>query len=328
MGASRTGRFAGRRIQPHNFMRPEKGFDSDKASTLIKAETKRLRDPLTMLANNVRSCIAAHPGKVLTISDLAGIEGRILPWECYFTEKLDKIESGLDTYIVAASAVYGVPYEAVTKAQRFVGKVAELSLGYQGSYRALNKMTKAYGLPPFSEADAMGIVYAWRDANQPIVDHWERMEDAAIMATQNKNSVWEAGRILFKRERDFLFMLLPSGRRVAYYLPMIDEEGKLSYMGLNTYTRQWERTLTYGGKLTENATQAIAYDILMPNMLKAERAGFHIVGSVHDELLAEHAPRPDLTSDRLSALLSTPQRWTKGLPLAASGYTAQRYRKD
>jgi DNA polymerase len=72
-------------------------------------------------------------------------------------------------------------------------------------------------------------------------------------------------------------MVLPSGRALCYPSPRIEEDGEITYKGIDQYTRKWERIKTYGGKLVENATQAVARDVLADAMLRAEKAGYSVV---------------------------------------------------
>jgi DNA polymerase len=99
-------------------------------------------------------------------------------------------------------------------------------------------------------------------------------------------------------------------------------------MGIDQYTRKWDRLPTYGGKLIENATQAAARDVLALGMLAADAAGYEIVLSVHDEIIAETPDTDAYNVDQLAAIMATPPAWADGLPLAAAGFEAARYRKD
>ncbi len=102
-----------------------------------------------------------------------------------------------------------------------------------------------------------------------------------------------------------------------------------SYMGIDNYTKRWQRISSYGGKVFENVTQAGSCDVLLESGDPIEAAGFELVLSVHDEWVA-YAPidRDDLNEELLGELMCAPNDWNAGLPLAAAGYTAQRYRKD
>lgn len=328
MGAQRTARWAGRLIQPQNFIRPAKGSDAGLSIELI-LENEVGSDVMEHLATALRGAICAPRGEKFSIADLAGIEGRVLPWLCDFQEKLDKIKEGMDMYIVAASAIYGIPYEAIENpsSERFAGKVAELALGYQGGVNALNSMAKDNGLPPFEEEDAKKIVEGWREANKPIKEFWDDVEFAARRALQVEEQTWYgAGHLWFYKYGDFLCMQLPSGRCIYYHKAKI-VRGKIMYMGWNSYKRKWEWIKTYGGKLVENATQATARDILVYGMKISERRGFKLVGSVHDEILSCQKPLKKYHSDKLIKCMTTNPYWASGLPLKAEGYTERRYRK-
>jgi DNA polymerase len=108
----------------------------------------------------------------------------------------------------------------------------------------------------------------------------------------------------------------------------VDDSGKLSYMGLNQYTRKWERLNTYGGKLTENLTQAMSRDVLAHSMPLIEAAGYQIVLTVHDEIIAEAPDSPEYNVEHLASLMAKVPSWVDGLPLAAAGFETYRYRKD
>jgi DNA polymerase len=121
---------------------------------------------------------------------------------------------------------------------------------------------------------------------------------------------------------------LPSGRYLSYPAPRIDtEDGKTSFVGVDPYTKQWRRISTYSGKLAENIVQGNSADILMDGMLAAEDSGFPIVLDVHDEILAEPIDDPVFDDKELSRIMVSSSPWAVGLPLAAKGFSAQRYRK-
>lgn len=199
--------------------------------------------------------------------------------------------------------------------------------GYQGAVGAFQAMARIYGLE-MSDARALEIVKAWRKKNKHIVELWYETERAAIRAAEQPGLRVEAagGKLVFQRDGSWLRLRLPSGRCLCYPGVAV-EEGKLTYMGVNQYTRKWERLHTYGGKLIENATQGGARDVLAHNMAEAEAAGFEITLTVHDELVTETIDSGQFTSERLSAIMSTVPPWATGLPLAASGWEGLRYRK-
>jgi DNA polymerase len=134
--------------------------------------------------------------------------------------------------------------------------------------------------------------------------------------------------LVIQRDGAWLRIRLPSGRVLCYLQPKIEGDQQITYMGVNQYTRQWARIKTYGGKLVENITQAVARDVMAANMQPIEDAGYPIILSVHDELLTETPDTPDFSSDALANLMSVVPAWAKGLPLSAAGFETYRYRKD
>jgi len=285
------------------------------------------KNPMKVLASCVRGMLVAAFGKKLLAIDYAAIEARVVAWLAGQLDILEVFETDGRIYEYTAMKIFGLKsVEQVTKAQRFIGKVAVLALGYQGGKVAFAKMAKNYGVD-FPEDEAEQVKLDWRAANPKIVRLWYDLEEAAAAAIGNPGSVYKVadGRIMFKVEGDWLYMRLPSGRRVAYYKPKLDFEGKPTYMGIDTYTRRWQRCKTYGGKLCENAVQAIARDLLLHAMLKLDADGHLIVGTVHDEAILEI----DDSSiyQRIADLMCDIPDWAEGLPVGVDGFVETRYRK-
>jgi DNA polymerase len=273
---------------------------------------------------------------------------------------------GPDLYKVTAGRILGKKPDEVTKKERQeVGKVAELALGYEGGVGAFLTFATAYGidlddlaaiatenLPATVVEDSRGlyewfqgqkkstlgleratwvgidaIKRAWRQAHPATTQLWRDLAQDAEEAFMEPGEVVGTGKLAWARQGAWLRMRLPSGRSLCYPGASYDT-GKLSYMGVNQYSRQWDRLGSYGGKLAENATQAVARDVLAEGMLRVEKAGFDIVLSVHDELITETPDSDVFDAEMLSGLMSIRQGWANGLPLAAAGFETHRYRKD
>ena len=131
-----------------------------------------------------------------------------------------------------------------------------------------------------------------------------------------------------RRDGSWLRVVLPSGRALCYPAARIDDKGRISYMGAHQYTRKWTRLHTYGGKLVENITQASARDVMAHGMLLADPAGYEILLTVHDELITETPDTDDYSVDGLAGCMADVPGWAPGLPLAAAGFEAARYRKE
>lgn len=167
----------------------------------------------------------------------------------------------------------------------------------------------------------------WRQKHPAISSYWKELSDAARNAILNPGVPVRARKIVFLRKGAWLRAKMPSGRVLQYASPRV-EGLKLSYKGQNQFTRKWKRIDTYGGKFFENFCQKIARDVMADNMAPIENAGYDVILSVHDELLTEAEDNQSFSARHLSELLSTNPAWAKGLPLAAGGFEAYRYRKD
>jgi DNA polymerase bacteriophage-type len=178
----------------------------------------------------------------------------------------------------------------------------------------------------FTVCDALKRL--WRRAHPQISSYWQELENAAKAAVLNPGKLYRARRLKFRRDGAWLRMGLPSGRVLCYPNPEVSKDGTLSYMGLNQYSRKWERLTTYGGKLLENGVQAVACDQLAECMPIAEEAGYPIVFHVHDELACETPDTEEFTSDQLAEIMCSDLGWNEGLPLSAAGFETHRYRKE
>lgn len=193
-------------------------------------------------------------------------------------------------------------------------------------------MAALYGLE-LSSTEVCRIVDGWRDANQKIVGFWDKMNAAAWSATI-EGGERRVGRITFDKVGNWLRMRLPSGRYLCYADPKIIPDPRwkgrntLSYMGMDSYTRQWKRLTTYGGKLVENATQAVARDVLANGMTLCEDNGYPIVLDIHDEILAEVLDTDNYSVKEMAGYMSRVPDWADDdLPLSAAGFETYRYRK-
>jgi len=334
-GAARTGRWSGRLFQPQNLPRPKhKPAAIEESIAALKAGCADLLfdDVIARASSSIRGAIIPGEGCKLVAADLSNIEGRVLAWLADERWKLAAFRSydvgtGPDLYLVTAGEILGKKPEDVTKDERqSTGKVPELACGYQGAVGAFSSMARLYGLD-LPEEQVLAIVKAWRKRNSNIVRLWYDLEREAKGAIDNPGVTVSLGRLKLRRDGSWLRIGLPSGRCLCYPSPRIGDDGRLTYMGVNQYTRKWERIDTYGGKLVENVTQAVARDVLADAMPRAEAAGFRIVLTVHDELVTEAPAVREGAKHELEQILSTNPLWAASLPLSAEGFEAFRYGK-
>lgn len=348
-GAARTKRWAGRTFQPQNLPRPDAWFDAaeqELAATVMKSGAAHMfyDEPIAVASNAIRGCIVAAEGRKLVVSDLEQIEARTLPWlagEHWKVAAFRKYDAGegYDLYTLTAAKLLGKHPSEVTKAERQAyGKVVELAAGYGGALGAFNVFAQIYGVS-LPEEQIYEIIRNWRLEHPALCDwdtgFWTALDTAARLAIASPGKVFDAGaHIRFERWRNWLKMHLPSGGFLSYAAPQIVADPKrpgrdaISYMGLNNYTRRWERLYTYGGKLSADATQSTAREVLAHNLPAIEVAGYPPIMLVHDEVITEPLDDPAYSVDKLNTLLATNPPWALDLPLAAGGFESARYRKE
>lgn len=272
--------------------------------------------------------------------------------------------TGPDLYKLAYAKAFNITPEDVTKYQRQIGKVMELGLGFGGGVAAFLTFALVYGLDLeelataalpniprdvqreakswYDESVKRKATYGlservfiacdslkrlWRRAHPETCDFWYQLERTVRAAISTPKKTLYCGYLKVRRDGAWLRIQLPSGRALCYPSPSI-EKGNITYMGINSYSRKWQRLKTYGGKLVENVTQAAARDVLAGNMPLIENAGYSIVLTVHDEVICEAPDTDDYTDAALSSLLSTNPEWAPDIPLNAGGFEAYHYRKD
>jgi len=344
-GASRTGRISGRVFQPLNLPRPPAHLKKHQreAAQWVRSGLCDLvyEAPLDVASACLRGGIIAAPGKKLLVADLNAIEGRITAWHAGEQWALDAYAAydcgvGHEMYVRQYAEAFHVPPEAVIAndkaggSWRQVGKVLTLLCGFGGSVGAVSKGVALYGLE-MSQADMKAAVNAWRRANPATVAYWYTLEDACKTVATMHAGEQSVGRLNIVKQGAWLRIVLPSGRSLSYANPKLEAGAygpQLTFLGVNSYTRKWERQSTYGGKLTENCVQATARDVLCDAMHRVEAAGMPIVMTCYDEIVCEVPDTQQHSVEALCAIMSTPPAWAQGLPLAASGYESDRYRKD
>ncbi len=329
-GANRTGRFAGRLVQlqnlPQNHMQDLKearGIVKNGDSEVLEMLYEDIPDTLSQL---IRTAFVPKKGCKFIVADFSAIEARVLSWLAGEEWRNEVFANGGDIYCASASQMFGVPVEkhGVNGHLRQKGKIAELALGYGGSVGALKAMGALdMGL---EEEELKPLVNAWRQANPYIVKFWWDVDRAAKKCIKEKQSQ-EIQSIKFHYRSGMLFIVLPSGRQLAYVKPKIGENifggESVTYEGVGA-TKKWDRLESYGPKFVENIVQAISRDILMYAMKTLRTCS--VVAHVHDEVIIEADPRMSL--DAVCEQMGRVPPWAKGLLLNADGYECDFYKKD
>ena len=329
-GANRTGRFSGRLIQlqnlPQNHM-----FDLAEARAIVRSGDYEVMDMLyedipDTLSQLIRTSFVPQNGRKFIVADFSAIEARVLSWLAGEKWRMEVFAKNGDIYCETASRMFGVPVEkhGLNGHLRQKGKQAELSCGYGGSVGALKAMgALAMGM---QEEELQPLVDSWRAANPHIVDFWWEVDRAVKMVVKQRIPAEVCGIKMYWKS-GFLFIVLPSGRKLAYVKPRMGENKfggeSVTYEGVGA-TKKWERLESYGPKFVENIVQAISRDVLIYAMQTLRNCS--IVAHVHDEIIVEADLKVSL--EAVCEQMGRTPPWAKGLILNADGYECEFYKKD
>ena len=338
-GASATGRWSGRAVQPHNL--PRETAD-DPYSVLGDIKAGQVKSVYKSLSTLLRPMIMAPKGRKLVRSDFSAIEGRVVAWLADDKPALKEYRGEGKLYEQAAAGIYHIRADQVTKQQRLVGKVAELALGFQGGYKAFDSMARNYGVK-VAVSEAKQIVKNWRKSRPAVVRLWDEIEASAIQAYKRKGRPVQAckGKVQFVVDpaTNDMWIQLPSGRFICLpdfkatpYDSPYGPRTRLTYKRGNwtpaAGQHEWPRGDTYGGSLVESLAQGIARDLLAVAMLEADEQGMDIVMHVHDEIIVEcDDAEAEGVKKELAKIMSTTPAWAWGLPLDAEPVISQRFGK-
>ena len=348
-GAGRTGRWSGKGAQLQNLPRPPaimKPADIDLALKFISdgRTLKQLEEViqdirgLEIISGCLRTMLMAAPGYDLIAADYNAIEARGVAWLAEATGMLGVFHRNEDPYLYMACQIYNKEQGSLNKkdhpTERQLGKTAVLGLSYQMGAERFKKTCAKDGVL-ITDEEAERVKQLYRASNPEIVRLWLELQQAAIRAVQNPGNWVDAanGRLGFVKDGTWLHLRLPSGRFLTYASPRYElaetrfgRRWTVTFAGVNSVTHKWERQQAYGGKWCENAVQAICRDLLANAMPNLEAAGYPIVLSVHDEVVAEVPENFGIVEEFEQIMCRLPD-WANGFPVKAEGWRAKRFQK-
>jgi DNA polymerase len=305
-----------------------KGYKlSEEEETRLLARCKELGlwglDVPEFVSKSLRGMLIAAAGRTLVGADFASIEARVVLWLAK-DPGLELFASGADIYVEMAKDI-----DPATP-NRQLGKQAILGCGFGMGPPKFHATCLGYGIEiELALAEKAVAMYRAKFAKVPRL--WRALEEAALLALKNPGKAYrlsdEFQPVWFVYDgKRFLKCCLPSGRFLYYAFPKA-EPGKygsdqLTFMGVDSTTKQWRREHTYGGKLAENVVQAIARDLMALALLRLEAAGYPVVMTVHDEAVCEVV---DGDVSTVEGLMCEVPEWATGLPVAAEGFIGRRY---
>ncbi len=368
-GAS-TGRDGGSGINVYNFprglLKVDPAHPYEAVNNVANEHPDMLRilygDSLAILFSAIlRNMIVPPEGHELFVADFSKIEVAVLWWLANNEAGLEILRSGKDPYVYQAAANTGKTYEEVEEAYkagekwafdaRQLGKAQILGCGFRMGWKRFQASAWDMYRLRLSGRQSITAVKSYRGANAPVAEIWELYEEAAIRAVETGKTVG-AGKCKFFVKDKFLWIELPSGRRLAYREPCIvmraitytkledftvdgeevetevtgREKKTLQFLGLDKSKKRLVPEISHGGVLTENIVQATARDLMMPALLRHEKAGYRVMMSVYDEGICAR-PKGEGNFSEFKKLLCEAPEWAPGLPIEASGFTGPRYRK-
>ncbi len=338
-GAGATFRTSGRGVQMQNLKRLHDGGNNVDELFLPNVHWSNQK-----LAENLRQVFtASHPNGKLIVGDFSSVESRGLAWLSGENWKLDAYRNGLDLYKVQAGLIFNAPYENITKPQRQIGKVGELSCGYGAGSEAVRTFAEKMGVE-LSEGEALQLVRDWRDANPSIVKFWSDLDDAlhtAVVLNQPAQLKLQHGSITIAPthtpsslkscapmpvtsvsmtlQLDFKPPMLQrvihgcyvSGRNIQYWKPSERKTGDLWVDRFtDPKTKRQKKYSVYGGKLAGLLTQSLCREIFFNSLRETHKWTHHasnvkLVGQFHDEIVLDWTP-PQLAENSDSIAMPSP----------------------
>ena len=331
-GAGRTRRWGGRGLQLQNLKRSRDSMEEDIFQIHLGTAD------MTQISTCIRGAIQAPEGQQLVVSDLGSIESRVVGWLTNCTRINDLFMLGKDTYKDLACEIFLTPYDLITKEQRTFAKPAALGCSYMLGSGGLKRYAEGMDVE-MTEEVAKKHVDAFRGIYPEIPKFWSWLK-FAVFACVKEGAFHDKYGLQIFMDKEFMRIQLPSGRRLNYHLPEIQQlpapwdKDKLidafTYMGMSVYSNKWGRISAHMGGVCENIIQAIARDVLAVWLTRVDRLRhIDIIGHVHDEVITLVPDRlADQALDVISDEIAKPIPWAPGLLLTANGYVSKRYKKD
>lgn len=345
-----TGRWSVKLVQLHNFPRPDDKVHNPKKGRFVESFIPDILEgkfdlidmfhpPLMVIASLLRGMIRAAPGHKLVVFDFEQIEARVLAWMAGQADLIQLFANKGKVYETFAANLYKVPVESIAKddPRRQFGKNMVLGCGYgmgADTYQANAKVQMGVEI---TEEFAKETITAYRTLVPMIVQFWKDLNNAATWAVKEPGKITTVrdGLIKFVVRGNWLWMMLPSNRPLAYHRPSIrprmtpwgEMKDSVMVWGTNSVTKQWTPYALYGGILAENAVQAASRDLLANGIIQTQDAGYDVILHAHDELVAEVPDTDTQAFPKIERCMTALPAWAKGCPVTVEGYEALRYRK-
>lgn len=347
-----TGRWSSYDFQLHNLPKSKLKDKAGEVLAAIEAEDLDALlvawpNPLEALSYSLRSIVAAPPGKELIGADFSAIEARVVAWLAGQQDVVDFF-TAFDAAKARGEKPRDIYEDDAAKAgsdERQLGKAARLGLGYgMGPVRFIESAA-GYGVE-LTPKLARSVVQQWRTANSNITEFWYALESAVYESVGGLQPTRKVGFLTVRGTSNAVYIQLPSGRSLTYWRPklveatrrvdVVDEDGTIKTREFTLTEMRFFRAKgggmvqdsAYGGKLTENVTQAVARDLLAAGLVRLELLSTNVytpVVHVHDAAAAE-VTEGSGSVEEFCSVMTRPTPWSTGLPVAAEGYRSRRFK--
>lgn len=346
-----TGRWTAKLLQPHNF--PQGEVDAAPYLDMVMAREYDLLDtitaPLTVVSSMLRGMIRAEPGKRLLVGDYSQIEVRVLAWLADAQPLVAAFARSELIYEPMAARIFDVPVETIANPsfERNRGKDTILGCGFGMGHKTFRAQILEKSGVDVGEELARKSVSAYRELYPEVPTYWRAVGDAALSAVQTPGKTFTVRGSKLSARGQYLWLMLPSGRPLAYASPTIEmrrvpwcgqgcteeqcnptsHDVRPSVMAwfVDGKTRRWVKRALYGGMLVENIVQATARDLMVAAMLRMD-AQYPTILSVHDEIVCEQALGVG-TLDEFTTLAKQTPVWATGCPVDFKAWEGNRYDK-
>lgn len=260
---------------------------------------------------SVRPLFIPSPGCKMIICDLSQIEPRCLAWLSGDVAFLRFMHQGMSPYEAHARVALGWTggnLKTENPGLYALAKAQVLALGYGAGAAKFKVMAKQYSGLDLTENQSSVHVNSFREQRALIPKFWRMLESGMRRATPGPYEIE-----------------LPSGRALRYINIRRTAQGLTAQPGENQ-----RPVSTWGGKLCENVTQAVALDVFKWNLIRVHNAdlGGRVLWTVHDEVVYEApAAIAESVAKEVERLLCQPVPWMPGLPIAAEAQVTDRYLK-
>lgn len=302
------------------------------------------RDPSKLA---LRKALKVPAGYSVVACDSSQIEARILAWVSGQDDLVEQFKTGRDPYAEMASKIFHVPAQDIHdaaksgtdprhnqyKTYRNVGKTCVLSAGYGvGAQKFSDTLlrTKVHLDPDPAKHEAMAVqAHAiYRQSAWAIVQFWKVCDKVVQNLTAN-TQLGEYGKFGAHNEFSYgraivplsqvncAYVAMPNGYRLWYpnlRFEVIDGRNKMVY---DRFVHgKTVATPLYGGGLTENVCQSLAFMMLGWQACRMADAGIPLKANIHDAWIAVvPEAKAEHTSELMQKIMSSVPDWLAGFPV-------------